>query len=174
MYYPVPGHSHLKVLVPDVSRPGDSRPLGQSPGRLSQAAMSGRFGSPAPDPAELAAVSPLVRVALDAAFGIRDIRTLQERSFSYGVGAPGRARRGPGVLVLRYTRPRAPGSFIDGGGPPGRARRRTGAAPAGGVRVLSAHARGEGEYHGSATSGGRHYAWVARIADGRLLSFRVL
>ncbi len=144
MYYPVPGHSHLKVLVPDVSRPDDSRPLGQSPGRLSQAAMSGRFGSPAPDPAELAAVSPLVRVALDAAFGIRDIRTLQERSFSYGVRAHVRARR------------------------------RTGAAPAGGVRVLSAHARGEGEYHGSATSGGRHYAWVARIADGRLLSFRVL
>mgnify|MGYP001631788434 CR=1 FL=1 len=144
MYYPVPGHSHLKVLVPDVPKPVDSRPPGRSPGRLSQAALSGKIGGPAPDPSELAAVSPLVRVALDAAFGIRDIRTLQKRSFSYGVRAHVRARR------------------------------RTGAPPAGAVRVLSAHARGEGEYHGTATSEGRNYAWVARMKDGRLHAFRVL
>ncbi len=135
MYYPVPGHSHVKVLVPEVSQPVKPRP----PSRPSH-----RITKPAIDAAELAAVSPLVRVALDAAFGIRDIRTLQQRSFSYGVRAHVRAQR------------------------------RSGKKPAGTVRVLSAHARGEGEFHGTASSGGRNYAWVARMAEGRLQSFRVL
>ena len=139
MYYPVPGHSHLKVLVPEQFG-GAVAPRKRPSRATSQPAT---IQSEHLDPKELAALSPLVRVALDATFGIRDIRALQERSFAYGVRAHVRARRRTGT-------------------------------PAGTVKVLSAHARAGGEFHGTAVSNGRHYAWVARIEEGRLLSFRVL
>lgn len=77
MYYPVPGHTHLKVLLPAHDSAGSSPPTHRSPGPTRDAH----------------AFSPLIRVALDAAFGIRDIRALQKRTFAPMVRTYVRARR---------------------------------------------------------------------------------
>lgn len=76
MYYPVPGHTHVKVWVPDTSTSHEDAP------------------EPAPSRADL---SPLVRVALDAAFGIRGIHALHERTFTRGVRMHVSARRRAGA-----------------------------------------------------------------------------
>lgn len=124
MYYPVPGFNHVKVLAPNSpaqTSDNDTVPYSKS-------------------------LSPLIRVALDAAFGIRDIRTLQERAFAPGVRKHvtarmrGGASRGPVMIRSVHTRPGEEG----------------------------------GETFGTATAGGERHAWAARIEEGRLVSFRVL
>lgn len=75
MYYPVPGHTHLKVLLPAHENAASSP---------SCSAGSAR---------DAHAFSPLIRVALDATFGIRDIRALQNRTFAPMVRTYVRARR---------------------------------------------------------------------------------
>lgn len=126
MYYPVPGHTHLKVLLPD--------PTGAHLATPAQPSAGSGGESPA--------FSPLIRVALDATFGIRDIRALQKRAF-----AP---------MVRTYVRAR-----------------RIGGLPPGHVRVASSQRRGQ-EFYGTAVSDGTRYAWVARVKQDRLVSFRVL
>ncbi|WP_087116059.1 hypothetical protein [Corynebacterium urinipleomorphum] len=76
MYYPVPGHTHMKVLLP--------APASHPSPPLRRPAISLR---------ESPSFSPLIRVALDAAFGIRDIRALQKRTFAPMVRTYVRARR---------------------------------------------------------------------------------
>lgn len=77
MYYPVPGHTHLKVLLPT---PASSR----------SAPPVHRTARPIDDPL---VTSPLITMALDATFGIRDIRALQKRAFAPIVRTYVRARR---------------------------------------------------------------------------------
>lgn len=106
MYYPVPGHSHLQVLVPHGSFPHAGhdttpdhsthqrpRPRGAwEPGRVTPKA------------------SPLVQVALDAAFGIREVEALQRGKFHRRVRLHIAARRrshaeaGPVRITSFHTR----------------------------------------------------------------------
>ena len=124
MYSPAPGHQHIKVLIPRPTRPD------------IQATPSVRAVPNNP-------LSPLVRQAIEAAFGHRNPESLTAALFDMGVRSHLRARQ------------RAP-------------------RPAGKVKVLSCHAREGGEFFGTVAVGPRRYAWVARIADGRLVSFKVL
>ncbi|WP_115685148.1 hypothetical protein [Corynebacterium senegalense] len=126
MYYPVPGHRHIKVLV----QPRPDPPFNPRP-------------APRPQPRPAARPSPLLLVALDAAFGMRDAAALRHASYAAGVRGHINARR--------------------------RAN-----APAGPVRVLTCHAREGGEFFGTVQAGGRRFAYAARVADGRLVSFKVL
>lgn len=91
-YYPVPGHTHLKVLLPAPS---------------NRAAPPAPFIGPSGDTPTF---SPLIRVALDAAFGIRDIKTLQKRAFAPMVRTYVRARRTgglpPGIVQVSSSRRR--------------------------------------------------------------------
>ncbi|MDY5786381.1 hypothetical protein [Corynebacterium sp.] len=121
MYYPVPGHQHVKVLVQ------------QPPAQPAHV----RRPPPAARPA------PQLKVALDAAFGVR------------GLGALATHQYAPGVR-----------GHIS-------ARRKTN-APAGPVRIVTCHAREGGEFFGTVQAGPRRYAFAARIAGGRLVSFKVL
>ena len=75
MYYPVPGYTHMKVLLPRTEQ------------RAATPARSGSSSGESPP------FNPLIRVALDAAFGIRDIQTLQKRAFAPIVRSYLRARR---------------------------------------------------------------------------------
>ncbi|WP_291314638.1 hypothetical protein [Corynebacterium sp. UBA2622] len=121
MYYPVPGYQHMKVLVqppPAPQRPSPVRRRGVRP-------------------------SPLVKVALEAAFGMRDSAALKQSLYAPGVRNHISARR----------------------------RAKT---PAGPVQILTCHAREGGEFFGSAQLGTRRYAYVARVVEGRLVSFKVL
>lgn len=86
MYYPVPGHTHVKVLLP-------TQGARSSPPARATANPDGE----APD------CSPLIRVALDATFGIRDLRALQKRTFAPMVRTYVRARR-IGGLPPGYVR----------------------------------------------------------------------
>ena len=133
MYYPVPGYTHMMVHLPD------------APARDSSATRD----EPAPPGASATPVlSPLVQVALDAAFGLRDVKILQERAFAPGVRAHVRARR--------------------------RGRRE----PAGTARIVTCHSSpgtdGSIEFCGTVISNNRHYGWVARVEGKRLAAFRVL
>ncbi|MCP1387962.1 hypothetical protein M5J20_07130 [Corynebacterium sp. TA-R-1] len=79
MYYPAPGHQHIKVLVPratfpDVERLPGVRAVPDNP------------------------MAPLVRQALDASFGVRDPESLTGALFDMGVRSHIRAR-------LRQPRP---------------------------------------------------------------------
>ena len=73
MYFPAPGHQHMKVLIPRATRPDVPR-------------IPGARAVPV-DP-----LSPLVRQALDAAFGQRDPATLTGALFDMGVRSHIRAR----------------------------------------------------------------------------------
>lgn len=124
MYQPVPGHTHLKVLVPEPV-------VGPEP------------QSPSPSGSRL---SPLVRIALDAAFGVRELRVLQQRTYSFGVrkhvAAQRRALHSPSTVRVLSCHGRD--------------------TPQG------------TELYGSIVSGGRTYGWVALIDGGRLTTFRIL
>lgn len=74
-YYPVPGHTHLRLLVPK-----------ESP------------AAAAPREHERPSLSPLVKVALDAAFGIRQITDLRAHQFGVTVRAHVSARRRAGLI----------------------------------------------------------------------------
>ncbi|MHA2788274.1 hypothetical protein ACXZ66_03860 [Corynebacterium sp. S7] len=96
MYYPVPGQTHLSVLVPGQIHPRPvprgTRPRGTEPRGASQ-------GSPA----------GLVKVALDAAFGIRELRALQQARFDHSVRMHVAAKRrsetsGPVRILSFHTR----------------------------------------------------------------------
>lgn len=123
MYYPAPGHQHIKLVAPRA---------------LPAAAVRTRRPS-----TRRQRPSPLVAVALDAAFGMRDVATLKESLYATGVRGHISARR--------------------------RAN-----APTGPVQILSCHAREGGEFFGTVQVGGRRFGYAARIADGRLVSFKVL
>ena len=88
-------------------------------------------------------LAPLVRQAIEAAFGHRDPDSLTAALFDMGVRSHLRARQ------------RTP-------------------RPAGKVRVLSCHVRENGEFFGTVAVGPKRCAWVARISEGRLVSFKVL
>ncbi|WP_342319172.1 hypothetical protein [Corynebacterium mayonis] len=77
MYYPVPGHQHIKVLIP-------SRPKWPDISVV-----------PATRPARVPArhAPPLVKVALDAAFGMREAKALRAALYSPGVRSHINARR---------------------------------------------------------------------------------
>ncbi|WP_026196106.1 hypothetical protein [Corynebacterium lubricantis] len=94
MYYPVPGQTHLSVLVPGQSQPRPqprpvprgTRPRGTEPRGAS-----------------------LVKVALDAAFGIRELRALQQARFDHSVRMHVAAKRrseaaGPVRILSFHTR----------------------------------------------------------------------
>ncbi|WIM68273.1 hypothetical protein QP027_02405 [Corynebacterium breve] len=121
MYAPIPGNTYLQALVPRTP---------SSPEK------------PIPQPVE-PKLSPLIRVALDATFGIRELEALRRTRYDVGVRTHIAARRRAGL-------------------------------PPGPVRVLSFHAREEGEFYGTAQSGGRKYGFAARVEGGRLTSFKVL
>lgn len=88
MYFPVPGHQYMKVLV------ADRRPSARPQNRA--------------EPAET--ISPLVRGALDAAFGARDVATLKAKLYAVGVRNHVTARRrsqpvrGPVRIVSCHAR----------------------------------------------------------------------
>lgn len=121
MLYPVPGHRHVHVLVP--RRRASVRPQERA------------------EPT--ASVSPLVRGALDAAFGVRDAATLKKKLYALGVRNHVNAR-------LRSQTVRGP------------------------VRIVTCHAREGGELFGTVDVGGHRFGYVARISQGRLVSFKVL
>ena len=73
-YYPVPGHTHMKVLVPRATFPKVER-------------VQGVRAVPT-DP-----MAPLVRQALDATFGNRGIASLTGALFDLGVRSHVRAKR---------------------------------------------------------------------------------
>ncbi|GAB3087958.1 hypothetical protein CAQUA_09100 [Corynebacterium aquatimens] len=73
-FYPVPGHTHVSVLVPRARKPG---------------------APPRPD--EQPSLSPLVRVALDATFGIRQVADLRNHQFAAVVRAHVGARQRRGL-----------------------------------------------------------------------------
>lgn len=124
MYYPIPGHTHLKVLAPPIEA-----------------------AQPEPVPQDRSStLAPLVRLALEAAFGVRDLKILQQRSFSLGVRAHVTARRR--------------------GAPP------TGGVRVVSCHQRDTHSGTE--LYGSLVSSGRRYAWVALLRGGRLEAFRVL
>ncbi|WJY67496.1 hypothetical protein [Corynebacterium auris] len=123
MYFPVPGHQHIKVLVPPAAVA--PLPAPRSPAR----------GTDRP--------SPLVAIALDAAFGVREASSLAHAQYAARVRGHIAARR-------RANRPTGP------------------------VRIISCHAREGGEFFGTVQSGQRRFAYVARIAEGKLVSFKVL
>ncbi len=121
MYYPVPGYRHMKVLVqppPPQPRPRPARPRSVRP-------------------------SPLVKIALEAAFGMRDTRVLNHPHYAAGVRNHVNARRRANT-------------------------------PAGPVQILTCHAREGGEFFGTVQLAGRRYAYVARVVEGKLVSFKVL
>ena len=93
MYYPVPGLTHLKVLQPAAGS------------RAVPPVVSGREST---QPGESPPFNPLIRVALDATFGIRDVKTLQKRAFAPMVRTYVRARRigglPPGVVQVASSR----------------------------------------------------------------------
>ncbi|WKD57041.1 hypothetical protein CAPI_02335 [Corynebacterium capitovis DSM 44611] len=127
MYYPVPGCTHLKVVVPRLAPevaapPRRPRPVHRAP-----------------------RVSPLVRAALEASFGLREAATLDGELYGMGVRSHVSARR-------RASRPSAKEP----------------------VRVLTCHARESGEIFGSVQAGTRRFGYAARIKDGKLVSFKVL
>lgn len=66
MYYPAPGHQHIKVLVPRATLPNVERIPG----------VRAVPNNP---------MAPLVRQALEAAFGLRDPDTLNRSLFSVAV-----------------------------------------------------------------------------------------
>ena len=74
MYYPVPGHTHIQVLLPGEKTPTAPVALGKPPGKEVP-------------------FSPLIRTALDATFGVKDIQALQKRAFAPIVRSYVRARR---------------------------------------------------------------------------------
>lgn len=124
MYSPVPGHHHIKVLIPRPTLP------------KIQATPPVRAVPNNP-------LAPLVRQAIEAAFGHRDPESLTATLFDMGVRSHLRARQ---------RTPRPPGK----------------------VRVLSCHVRENGEFFGTVAVGPKRCAWVARISEGRLVSFKVL
>lgn len=131
MLIPVPGLTHLKVLAPTppfiddtVATPPPASPARQGSGNAL----------------------PLVRVALEVAFGMRPLQQLTKQRFDAGVRVHIAARR-------RATR--SPASR-------------------GAVRVDTLHLREDGEIFGTAVAGGQAHAFTARVADNRLTSFRVL
>lgn len=131
MLIPVPGLTHLKVLVP--TPPLINVPLGAPPPLPPVRQETGR-------------ATPLVRVALEVAFGMRPLQQLTKRRFD------------PGVRVHITARRRASKSPTSGGA----------------VRVDTLHLREDGEIFGTAVAGGQAHAFTARVADNRLTSFRVL
>ncbi|SER59680.1 hypothetical protein [Corynebacterium cystitidis] len=72
MLYPVPGHTFLHVLVPE-------RPSTNTHSARNDAATT---ASVAPPAIPRGSAAPLVKVALDATFGIRQIQALQRTRFS--------------------------------------------------------------------------------------------
>ncbi|QPK83703.1 hypothetical protein G7Y29_02555 [Corynebacterium qintianiae] len=88
MYYPVPGHQYMHVLVPR------DRPSARPQNRAEPTAT----------------VSPLVRGALDAAFGARDAASLKSKLYALGVRNHVNARRrsqavrGPVRIVTCHAR----------------------------------------------------------------------
>lgn len=88
MFYPVPGHQYMHVLVPAPPPPVPPR---------------GRVQPSKP-------VSPLVRSALDAAFGMREASSLKARMYALGVRNHVNARqrtnsvRGPVRVVSCHSR----------------------------------------------------------------------
>ncbi|AWB85007.1 hypothetical protein C3E79_02785 [Corynebacterium liangguodongii] len=95
---------------------------------------------------EAAAVSPLVRGALDAAFGVREAATLTSKLYALGVRNHINARRRLAAAATAH-------------GP---------------VRIVSCHAREGGEFFGTVDAGGRRFGYAARVRDGALVSFKVL
>ena len=89
MYFPAPGYQHMKVLIPRATLPDVPR----APGALRG---SGMRAVPA-DP-----ISPLVRQALDAAFGHRVPATLTGALFDLGVRSHIRARRRTAPNVHKF------------------------------------------------------------------------
>ncbi|WP_394281294.1 hypothetical protein [Corynebacterium sp.] len=73
MLYPVPGHTYLQVLVPDSSNSAQPSP--------ERSARDDDTSATTPGVPRRAA-APLVKVALDATFGIRQIQALQRARFS--------------------------------------------------------------------------------------------
>lgn len=125
MLTPVPGYTHLKVLIPD---PGPPPPT-----------------PPPPEPGERHTAARLIQVALETAFGMRPLHQLTRRLFDAPVRVHVTARRRE-----RAGRPPAP------------------------VRLVSLHTRADGEAFGTAVAAGHTHAFVARISEGRLGSFRVM
>lgn len=125
MLSPVPGLTHLKVLTPAAppAEPSPTPPPPSSDDRRRQAAA-------------------LVRIALEAAFGMRPATRLKPAQFATPVRVHAAARQRQGVR-----------------GP---------------VRVDTLHLRADGEVFGTAVSAGRAHAFTARVAERRLVSFRVL
>ena len=125
MLTPVPGYTHLKVLIPD------PEPTPPTP--------------PPPDAGGRRTAARLIQVALEATFGMRPVRQLTRQLFDAPVRVHVTARR----------------------------RERSGQAPAP-VRLMSLHTRADGEAFGTAVAAGHTHAFVARVTEGRLGSFRVM
>lgn len=83
MYFPAPGYQHMKVLVPRATLPDVPR-------------IPGVRAVPV-DP-----ISPLVRQALDAAFGQRDPASLTGALFDLAVRSHIRARRRSAQQVSQF------------------------------------------------------------------------
>ena len=142
MYYTAPGQRHVQVLVP-AQAPTRALP---APPPQPQAQAQPQKPPPATRSApEPPPVNPVVREALDAAFG------------AHGGASPMLARFAPAVRAHI------------------RARKRAAAPAPQPVRVVTCHAREGGEFFGTVeTQDGTRRAYAAKICDGKLVAFKVL
>ncbi|MCO6393735.1 MULTISPECIES: hypothetical protein [Corynebacterium] len=89
-------------------------------------------------------VAPLVRTALAASFGATNLRALRADRFSTAARTNVRAYR-------RFQQQHA--------GPP---------------RIVTCHARDGGEFFGTVATGQKRFGFVAKMDNGRLVSFKIL
>lgn len=140
MYYTAPGQRHVQVLVP-AQAPTRALPAPPpQPQAQPQKPPPATRSAPEPPP-----VNPVVREALDVAFG------------AHGGASPMLARFAPAVRAHI------------------RARKRAAAPSPQPVRVVTCHAREGGEYFGTVDTGaGRRLAYAAKVDGAKLVSFKVL
>lgn len=148
-YYNVPGHQHIQLLAPGrhATAP-EPEPTMLAPDTTLDAALDA-----APNTAQR--VDPLVRQALGAAFGGYDPAVMTASRFSTSVRTHIRAYRRAQLQLRAHTRNAA-------------------VLPTQHVRVITCHSGEAGEFYGTVDKGGRRLAFAAKMADGKLQSFKIL
>ncbi len=98
-------------------------------------------------------MEPVVQQAIDAALGGRDPAARMAASFVPAVRAHIRARKREMKQATKTA---------------------TKKTPAAEVKIVTCHAREGGEFFGTVDAAGKRRAYVARVENGKLVSFRVL
>lgn len=144
-YYSVPGHQHIQLLAPERGTP---TPKPAPPVLEPDTALSAT-------PQTNQRVDPLVRQAISAAFGGYDPTVMTASRFSTSVRTHIRAYRRAQLQLRAHTR-------------------NTAVLPTQHVRVITCHSGEAGEFYGTVEKGGRRLAFAAKMADGKLQSFKIL